>query len=164
MRKVGLPPLVDKNTEVLVLGTMPGDRSLRIGQYYDNPTNQFWKIMFHIFNSEAIVFEYDDKIELLLRNRIGLWDVLFRANRVGSLDSNIYNEDLNDFEQLFNDFPKIRALIFNGQKPAEYFRKVKEIPKDLELYNLPSTSSANTNKSFERKLQEWQEVLTKYKG
>jgi hypoxanthine-DNA glycosylase len=164
MRKEGFPPLVDEKTEVLILGTMPGDRSIRTGQYYANPTNQLWKIIFHIFNSGAIVFDYNDKTDLLLRNRIGLWDVLFRANRVGSLDSNIHNEELNDFEQLFKDFPKIRAIIFNGKKPAEYFRGIEKIPKDIELYILPSTSSANTNKTFERKLHEWKEVLTKYNG
>lgn len=152
---------MDENTKVLVLGTMPGDRSIRSGQYYANPSNQFWKIVIRIFNSGAKVFNYKDKTEFLLRNGIGLWDVLYTANRIGSLDSNIHNEELNDFEQLFKDFPKISAVIFNGQKPAEYFKTIKNIPKDIEYYILPSTSSANTNKTFERKLQEWQEVMTK---
>mgnify|MGYP001486952823 CR=1 FL=1 len=162
MRKEGFPPLVDENTEVLILGTMPGDESIRTGQYYANPANQFWKIMFHVFNSGAKLIDYNDKTELLLSNGIGLWDVLSGANRVGSLDSNIHNEELNDFEQLFKDCSKIRAIIFNGQNPAEYFRGIKKISKDIELFILPSTSSANTNKTFEEKLQEWKDVLMKY--
>mgnify|MGYP001355687660 CR=1 FL=1 len=164
MKKEGFPPIIDDNTKVLVLGTMPGDRSILTGEYYANPTNQFWKIIFRILNSGESILGYKDKIELLLKNRIGLWDVLFRANRAGSLDSNIYNEELNDFEQLFKDFPNIRVIIFNGQKPANYFKGLENIPKDIEYYILTSTSSANTKKTFERKFQEWKEVITKYNG
>ncbi|NLN94687.1 MAG: DNA-deoxyinosine glycosylase [Bacteroidales bacterium] len=97
-KKEGFPPIIDGNTKVLVLGTMPGDRSILTGEYYANPKNQFWKIIFRVFNSGESVLDYNDKIELLLKNKIGLWDVLFRANRAGSLDSNIYNEEFNDFE------------------------------------------------------------------
>jgi hypoxanthine-DNA glycosylase len=164
MKKEGFTPLVDENTKVLILGTMPGDRSIRTGEYYANPTNQFWKIMFRIFNSGATIFSYNDKTELLLKNRIGLWDVLYRANRTGSLDSNIHGEELNNFEQFFKDFPKIEAIIFNGQKPAAYFKEIKMIPTDIKYHILPSTSSANTNSTFERKLQGWQEVITIYSG
>jgi len=164
MKKEGFPPLIDENTKVIVLGTIPGDRSIITGEYYANPTNQFWKIIFRAFNLGESVLEYKDKTELLLRNRIGLWDVLYRANRAGSLDSNIHNEEFNDFEQLFKDFPKISVIIFNGQKPANYFKGFGNIPKDFEYYILPSTSSANTNKSFERKFQEWKEVIIKYNG
>jgi len=164
MKKEGFLPLVDKDIKVLILGTMPGDRSIRTGEYYANPTNQFWKIMFSIFNSGMPVFSYNDKVELLLRNGVGLWDVLYKANRIGSIDSNIYNEEFNDFEQLFNDFLNIKAIIFNGKKSADYFKKIGNTPKDKEYYILPSTSSANTNKPFDRKLKEWQEVITKYNG
>lgn len=164
MKKEGFPPLIDENTKVLVLGTMPGDRSILTGEYYSNPTNQFWKIIFRAFNSGVSVFGYKEKTELLLKNRIGLWDVLYRANRIGSLDSNIHNEEFNDFEQLFKDFPKIKAIIFNGQKPANYFKGFGNIPNDFEFYILPSTSSANTTKTFERKFQEWNDVITKYNG
>lgn len=164
MKKEGFPALIDENTKILVLGTMPGGRSILKGEYYANPTNQFWKIIFRTFNSGESVLRYDDKTELLLKNRIGLWDVLYRANRAGSLDSNIQNEELNTFEQLFKDFSKIKAIIFNGQKPANYFKGIRNIPKDIEYYILPSTSSANTNKTFESKFQEWKEVITKYNG
>jgi hypoxanthine-DNA glycosylase len=164
MKKEGFPPLIDENTKVLVLGTMPGDRSILTGEYYANPTNHFWNIIFRALNSGVSVFGYKEKTELLLKNRIGLWDVLYRANRIGSLDSNIHNEEFNDFEQLFKDFPKISAIIFNGQKPANYFKGFGNIPNDFEFYILPSTSSANTTKTFERKFQEWKDVITKYNG
>lgn len=161
MKKEGFPPLIDENTKVLVLGTMPGDMSISTGEYYANPTNQFWKIIFRIFNSGESFLTYKDKTDLLLKNRMGLWDVLYRANRAGSLDANIQNEEFNDFEQLFIDFPQIRAIIFNGQKPANYFKVYRNISNDMEYYILPSTSSANTKKTFERKFQEWKDAIIK---
>src|SRR5687767_146793 len=43
--KKSLPPVVDKNTQYLVLGTMPGEQSLSNQEYYNNPKNQFWDII-----------------------------------------------------------------------------------------------------------------------
>lgn len=165
MKKEGFPPLIDNNTEIIVLGTMPGDKSIRTGEYYANPTNQFWKLIFHIFNSGIPVFNYEEKSKLLLKNKIGLWDVLSKAHRYGSLDSNIQNEEINDFEQLFKDYPNIKVLIFNGQKPAEYyFRSRNNVFKEKQYHILPSTSSANTTKTFDVKLKEWSNVLKQSKN
>jgi hypoxanthine-DNA glycosylase len=85
--------------------------------------------------------------------------VLTRAERVGSLDSNIHGEEFNDFNKIFNDFPKLRIVFFNGKKAAEYFKGFNSIPKDKEYYILPSTSSANTWKTFDQKCKEWKEVF-----
>ncbi len=160
MKKEGFKPVVDKNTEVLILGTMPGDLSIQTGEYYANPKNQFWKIIFKKYNNGISEYNYETKINLLLNHKIGLWDVLIKAERLGSLDSNIQKEEINNFEDLFNEFPKVTTIVFNGQKAAEYFRGFKAIPNDKNYYTLPSTSSANTGKSFDRKFQEWDSVLT----
>lgn len=162
MKKEGFPPLIDKNTKILVLGTMPGDRSLRTGEYYANPTNQFWKLIFRIFNSGMPVYNYEEKVGLLLKNKIGLWDVLSKAQRTGSLDSNILNEEFNDFHQFFMTYPNVKILIFNGQKPADYFKAKNSLIQDKEYLVLPSTSSANTTRTFDYKLKEWEAALTKY--
>jgi hypoxanthine-DNA glycosylase len=159
MKKEGFKPIIDKNTEIIVLGTMPGDRSIQTGEYYANSKNQFWKIIFKTFNNGHSEYSYNNKTELLLKNKIGLWDVLTKAERVGSLDSNIHREEFNDFNKIFNEFPKLRIVIFNGKKAAEYFKGFKSIPKDKEYYILPSTSSANTWKTFDQKWKEWKEIL-----
>jgi hypoxanthine-DNA glycosylase len=165
MEKSGFPPLIDNNTEIIVLGTMPGDKSIRTGEYYANPTNQFWKLIFQIFNSGIPVFNYEEKSKLLLKNKIGLWDVLSKAHRHGSLDSNIQNEEFNDFEQLFNNYPNIKILVFNGQKSSEYYFRTCNMPThEKQYFILPSTSSANTTKTFNVKLKEWSKVLTKSKN
>jgi len=105
------------------------------------------------------------KKRFLLTNKIGLWDVLSNANRIGSLDSNILNEDFNDFNQLLIDYPNLKVLIFNGQKPAEYFFKMhSNLTDGFEYEILPSTSSANTTKTFYSKLKEWEDAFKKYSG
>ena len=159
MKKEGFKPIIDKQTEILILGTLPGDLSIQTGEYYSNSKNQFWKIIFRIFNNGLPEFKYQNKIKLLLNNKIGLWDVLKKSNRTGSLDSNIFNEEFNDFEGLFNDFPKLKIVVFNGKKPADYFKGFKSMPKDKDYYILPSTSSANTWKTFDQKYKDWKEVL-----
>jgi len=161
MKKEGFKPIIDKNAEILVLGTMPGIVSLQTGEYYANKKNQFWKIIFTIFNDGHGLVSYKTKIALLLNNKIGLWDVLTKAEREGSLDSNINYEEFNDFETLFKEFPKIKIVVFNGKKAADYFKSFKTIPKGKEYYILPSTSSANTWKTFDQKLNEWKEILEK---
>lgn len=159
MKKESFPPLIDAKTKILVLGTMPGDKSIRTGEYYANPTNQFWKLIFHVFNSGIAVYNYEEKTKLLLKHHVGLWDVLSKAHRAGSLDSNIIDEEFNDFQQLFKTYPNIKMLMFNGQKPAEYFKINNILHKDKEYYVLPSTSSANTTKTFDMKLKEWKAAL-----
>jgi hypoxanthine-DNA glycosylase len=92
----------------------------------------------------------------LLKNKIGLWDVLTEADRVGSLDSNIQSEVLNDFSGLFTDYPKIRKLAFNGDKAFKSYLKMRAGLQQKELVLLTSSSSANTNKTLIQKVKEWE--------
>ena len=123
MKKSGFAPVINKKTEILILGSLPSDISILKGEYYANPQNQFWNIIFAIFNSGVPVVEYKKKLDLLLKNKIGLWDVLTEANRTGSLDSNIKQEVLNDFSGLFNEYPKIRLLACKRQITMRDFGK-----------------------------------------
>ncbi len=157
--KSGFPPVIDQNTEILILGTLPSDKSIKAGEYYANPQNQFWKIMFAIFNNNEPIYNYSKKINLLLTNKIGLWDVMTQAERVGSLDSNIRGEVLNDFADLFEKHPKIKKLAFNGNKAFQtYLMMIEGLPQK-ELISLTSTSSANTSKTVQLKLKEWEIAL-----
>ena len=80
-------PVIDKNTKVLILGSIPSIKSLEINEYYGNPRNQFWKLISLVFGEE-IQEVYTDKVRCLLKNRIGIWDVISSCYREGSLDSN----------------------------------------------------------------------------
>ena len=119
----------------------------------------FWSIIYTLFNDKIEGYSYSNKKNLLLRNKIGIWDVLKLANRYGSLDSNIGKVELNDFQQFFEDYPNIRKIAFNGKKAAEYFKRLPNIPTNKEYYLLPSSSSANTRKTLKQKAEEWRLVL-----
>jgi hypoxanthine-DNA glycosylase len=159
MKKSGFPPVIDKNTEILILGSLPSDMSILKGEYYANPKNQFWRIIFAIFNNNEPLYKYNEKITLLLKNKIGLWDVLTEADRIGSLDSNIQREVLNDFSGLFTDYSRIRKLAFNGDKAFQSFLKMKVGLPQKELGLLTSSSSMNTSKTLMLKIKEWEIVF-----
>ncbi len=151
-------PLVDKNTKVLVIGTMPGIASLQAAEYYAFKHNAFWSIIFNLAGAETQ--NYTEKTKLLQKLHIGLWDNLKACEREGSLDSDIKQAEPNDFEKLLLEFPNIKKLLFNGQKSFTFFKKYH--PKLLEKYEyavLPSTSPANARLSFAEKLEQWKREL-----
>ena len=158
--KQALPPVIDKTTEYLVLGTMPGEQSLLNQQYYNNPRNQFWKIIADAFNDKKAFANYDDKLTTLKNNKIGLWDVLDTCDREGSSDFNIENPTLNNFDKLFKEFPNIKTVIFNGQDSYHYYNSLGHDKAEKKYLQLSSTSSANGHKTVAEKTQEWKTALT----
>jgi len=158
--KTALPPIVDPKTEVLILGSMPGDKSLEFQMYYHNPKNQFWKIVFSLINNSEIPFEYNKKIEILKKHKIGLWDVLEFCEREGSLDSNIKNEKANNFNSFFKKFPNIKVVCFNGQKSYSDFVSAVGLSHGKKYISLPSSSSAHAV-SLSAKVTQWKTGLQK---
>ena len=148
------PPFVNSQTEILILGTMPGIASLEKQEYYAHKRNHFWKIMYTLLNNLPIAEIFEEKIQLLQENKIGLWDVLENCERKGSLDIHIKNQKENDFETLFKEFPRITTIIFNGKEGHKYFLKKFGQIKGISYYVMPSTSPANTM-TFENKLKIW---------
>ncbi|MBK8845936.1 MAG: hypothetical protein IPO27_04900 [Bacteroidetes bacterium] len=69
--KTSFDPISNTDTNILILGTMPGDKSLELGEYYSNTRNRFWKIISTITNSD-LPLTYSDKKELLLKSKIGI--------------------------------------------------------------------------------------------
>ena len=149
-----LPPFVDADSEILVLGTMPGKQSLQTGKYYSNARNSFWKIIRDLFNDGEEFKDYQDKCDCLKENHIALWDVLATCEREGSLDENIKTEVPNDIAGLLQEYPNIKRVVFNGKKPKEKF--AQDIK--CEPLTAPSTSGANTI-PYKDKLESWKEFL-----
>ena len=164
MVKSSFPPVVDENTRILILGSLPGEESLRQQRYYAHPKNNFWRIIFRIFN-QPIPETYEEKLGFLQSKGIGLWDVIHSAERVGSLDANIRNATTNDFESLLKRYPNIKMLAFNGRKSQDTFRRFvlgkQRLPDDLVMEYFPSTSPAHAYISFEEKAATWS-VLRKF--
>ena len=133
---------------------MPSVQSLAVNQYYGNPRNAFWKIIFTLYYT-PFSNDYEQRKNLLLENRIALWDVLEACVRPGSLDSAIEQEVPNDFDSFLKTHPNSKHIYFNGQKAAAYFKKYIKLENEYHLTTLPSTSPAHAGKSFEMKLKEW---------
>jgi hypoxanthine-DNA glycosylase len=148
------PAFVDSNTKFLILGTMPGIASLTKQEYYGNPRNHFWRIMYTLFDTLPVSDNFEEKIQLLQKNKIGLWDVLENCERKGSLDIHIKNHKENDFEMLSKQYPAIHTIVFNGKESHKYFIKKFGQIEGITYYVMPSTSPANTM-SFENKLKIW---------
>jgi hypoxanthine-DNA glycosylase len=162
MAKYSFPPIVTPNARLLILGTLPGDASLRLQQYYGHPRNHFWPLVAAIFG-EAVPADYAGRVALLKRNRCALWDVLESAERAGSSDAAIRNAVANPFAAFFADYPDIKTIAFNGQKARALFRRhvVKAghvLEQNFTTIDLPSSSPLYT-KPLDEKLGVWRAKL-----
>ena len=153
-------PIAAPDSRVLILGSMPGDASLKAGQYYAHKRNAFWRIMGELFGA-GLEKPYDERVRILDARGIALWDVLQSCVRAGSLDSNITTEMPNDFAAFFKHHPHIARIGLNGGKPAASFRRYAATfcPAHVVVTQLPSTSPAHAARSFEQKLSAWREGL-----
>lgn len=159
MKKYSFPPISNPDAQILILGTMPGEQSLAANQYYGHPRNTFWKILFNLLDN-PFSNDYQLRKNILLENRIALWDVLEACVRPGSLDSAIEQEVANDFNSFLKTHPNITHIYFNGQKAAAFFKKYVKLESEYHLTTLPSTSPAHAGKSFEAKLKDWSVILS----
>ncbi len=151
-------PIVANDAEILILGTMPGATSLAKQEYYGYPQNQFWRILFTHFEEMPVPEKFEDRVKILHKNKIALWDVLAYCNRKGSLDINIKNQIENDIPGLLRQHPTINRILFNGKESHKYFMKKFGELDGADFYVMPSTSPANTI-AFAEKLKIWSDAL-----
>lgn len=156
MRKEGLDAIVDGETRVLILGSLPGDESIRRQQYYAKPNNDFWKLISAAVGEDIATLCYEERVVKLRQYGIGLWDVFKSSKREGSSDSEIREEELNDFSDLLERAPRLRLVCFNGKKAGQYEHLFEG--RGIETRVLPSSSGANRRYSEER-LSEWKSLL-----
>jgi len=152
--KNSFAPLVEADSETLILGSLPGEASLAAMEYYAHPRNRFWSMLATVFY-EPQPTDYEAKKALLRRNRIALWDMAKSAYRKGSLDSDISDVVVNEIDELLAAHPSLRIVCFNGQKAFALFRQHFTQCEDVAYYSLPSTSPANAACSFARLCCEW---------
>ncbi|MGN1154110.1 MAG: DNA-deoxyinosine glycosylase [Candidatus Gastranaerophilaceae bacterium] len=153
---------IDNSSKILILGSMPGVKSLEEQQYYAYPQNRFWKIMGSICNkSELPEFDYDTKLKTLLINNIALWDTIKSCKREGSLDSDIHNEIPNDIRKLLRKYPNIQIICLNGNKSYSAFKKYfPDILEKYTCYKMPSTSTANARYGLDILIKEWSKFVS----
>ena len=157
----GFPPIAGADANILILGSLPGQKSLLAGQYYAHRQNAFWRIMAEVFGVEG---DYSERCRQLITFRIAVWDVLASSVRAGSMDVDIQIDtaQANDFAGFLSKHSQIERIAFNGQKAEQLFRKlvVPEYKGILpKLFSLPSTSPAYAALSFDKKLKIWNNML-----
>lgn len=160
MLKQSFLPVENEEIKILILGSLPGDKSILEQEYYAHPQNRFWKLIKILFKASDLQV-YTEKLHFLLENQIGLWDVCAQAKRKGSMDLDILEEIPNDLYLFFSQHPKLHTIIFNGQTANKVFEKHFVKTDHYQYYILPSTSPANARYSLEKLLREWQIILKK---
>lgn len=153
----GLPPIIDTQTRLLVLGSFPGVASLQAQAYYAHPRNQFWAVLGAIWQVDLVALPYAERVRALLAHRLGLWDVYASCRRAGSLDSAITDAQLNPLHTLRQQAPQLQAIAHNGGESARHMKLTQGL--GVPVWRLPSTSPAHASWSFERKLQAWAQAL-----
>ncbi len=154
-RKRCFAPVVDARTRLLILGSLPGEKSLALQAYYGNRQNRFWALMSEVLGVELVPLAYAARLAVLQSRGVGLWDVVAEAQRVGSLDSNIRAHAGNDLVALINQFPCLEAIAFNGATAARLgLKTLGERAARLHTLQLPSSSPAHTL-AYADKLSAW---------
>ena len=159
--KHGLPPVARSDARLFILGSLPGDASLAARRYYAHPRNNFWRLAGSIVGEELQPLTYEQRLERLIANRIGLWDVVAQASRRGSLDQAIRGAGHNPLADYFASFPELEAVAFNGAAAGAAGRRLLA-DSDFTLIDLPSSSPANT-RPFDEKAAAWA-ALRQYCG
>jgi hypoxanthine-DNA glycosylase len=156
-------PVIDKKARILILGSMPGSISLAKKEYYANPNNQFWPLIYAIFGVQPDS-HYADRKAFLKSRKIALWDVIHKCERADSSDAKIMRPVVNDFDNLLRRYPDIKFLFFNGKKAESVFQhKVNDsIKNKVSLYTLPSSSPANARVNLDTKIKAWALIKEKY--
>ncbi len=142
MIKRAFDPVVDARTRVLILGSLPGDASLKAAQYYAHPQNGFWRLVGGVIGADLPSLPYGERLEALKAAGVGLWDVIASAERPGSLDAAIRSPEAADLRGLVESLPALKAVAFNGATSAKLGRRILGGVEGLSLIDLPSSSAA----------------------
>ncbi len=163
---VGFAPVANPDARILILGSLPSERSLAAGEYYAHPQNAFWAIMRELTGAKG---DYGQRCGAVTAAGIAIWDVLQQSVRPGSMDADIRLDtaQANDFERFFAEHAKVERVLFNGKKAEQMFArfvKTSELGKKVSFLCLPSTSPAYAAMSFADKLAHWRDALQGQSG
>ena len=150
-------PIFDKNSKILILGSFPSVVSRKLGFYYANPQNRFWRVLAGILNAPTPT-STDEKINFLLAHRIAIYDAAISCEIKGSSDAKMTTVAPANLEPIFSG-ARVVQVFANGGKAHEICEKYLKAQilnaTGREPIKLPSTSPANANFNFERLVQEW---------
>ena len=151
-----IPPLYDKDSKILILGSFPSVKSREEAFFYGHKQNRFWKVLAALFQ-EPIPETIDEKKHLLLRHHIAIWDVIQSCDIKGSSDSSIKNVEPTELRKIL-DASNIKQIYTNGSKAGQLYKKYQLPLTGMEAVVLPSTSPANAAWSLERLCEAWRKI------
>jgi len=151
-----LSPVFREDSEILILGSFPSVLSRQSAFYYGNPQNRFWRVLAAVFE-RPLPQTNVEKRDLLLANRVALWDVIASCRISGSADSSIADVVPNDLSEIFSH-ASIRKIVLNGKTAERLFYKFNR-GITFPVVALPSTSSANAAWNFERLCEIWKKIV-----
>ena len=154
-----LKPVYNRESKVLILGTMPSPKSRELGFYYGHPQNKFWKVLSDVLE-ENLPISNEEKKDLILKHKIALWDVLETCEIDGASDSSIKNPKPNDINQIIKE-SEVTQIFVTGKKAESLYNKLCLESTKIPCICLPSTSPANCTISYE-KLKEAYEIILQY--
>lgn len=149
-----MEPVINNETEILIVGTFPGVKSRELNQYYADSRNQFWKLMGSVLDVNLQELDYSGRIETLQKYKIGLWDTIRSCNITGGADKNIRDAVCNDFSHLTH----IKKIICNGTKAEKKYIKYCNVPDSIDIIVVPSSSTARPMK-LSKKSEEWKKAI-----
>lgn len=150
------PPLFDRNSSVLILGSFPSVKSREQNFFYGHPQNRFWKLISLLFDEE-IPQSIDEKKRLILKHNLALWDVIHSCTVTGSSDSSIKDVVANDLSEILKN-SKVNRIFANGALSHKMYMKYIFPKTGIEAVKLPSTSPANAAFSLDRLAENWKIV------
>ena len=153
-----IPPFINDDSTILILGSLPSFKSREDGFFYAHPQNRFFKALAGVFNEE-ITNDIDDRKAFLKRHKIALYDVIYECDIVGSSDASIKNVKEIDLKGLLRKYPNIKKIFTTGKKAKDLFDKYLKPTVDIEAISLPSSSAANANMSLEKLIEEYKIIL-----
>lgn len=148
-----IPPLFDSESEVLILGSFPSVKSREATFFYGHPQNRFWTVVAEIFGAEKPL-TVEEKKELILSNKLALWDVIAQCEIEGSADSTITDVTANDLSVILEN-SNVKRIFVNGKTAEKYYNKYTYPKTGIKAVCLPSTSPANAAWSIEKLVEKW---------
>ncbi len=153
-----IPPFINKDSNILILGSLPSVKSREYGFFYAHPQNRFFKLLAIVFNEEEPK-TIEERKAFLLRNHIALYDVIFACDIYGSSDATIENVEPIDLKNLLKQYPNIKKIFTTGKKAKELYDKYLLPEVNIEVISLPSSSAANASMSLEKLVEEYKAIL-----
>lgn len=152
----GFAPIIAKQPNIMILGSMPSVTSLEKQEYYGFKHNRFWRIMQQAFMMPTNT--YEEKQQIILNHHLLLWDVIKTCERKGSLDSAIHNEVVNPIDELVRQYPSIKLIICNGRRSYDVYQKYFSQLR-VNCCCMPSTSNANRSIKESELFAKWITLL-----